>query len=167
MKKNKTIQTEITQIKSFRKRKKKRLNKEKRIRKHRDSIQHLLDNKISFSNIVTWLRQVKRIKTSTFYLHYLIRKKNILVQAEPLDQEKVLILHTQIAIILHDQKRTRTKKFNSSKLDKYASELFELRENGASLEDIRIWLFQKKHLKVSKSTIHNRFSYWEKESGSA
>jgi len=39
-------------------------------------------NDTSLANIVTWLRQVKRVKTSTFYLHYLMRKKNILVQAE-------------------------------------------------------------------------------------
>jgi len=166
MKSKEKIKAEIMQIKQFRMKKKKRLNKEKRIRKHSDSIQYLLDRNTSFSNIVTWLRQVKRIKTSTFYLHYLIRRKNILVQTEPLEPQEVQLLSTQIAIILHNQKRSRTKKFNSSALDKYASELFGLRENGATLEDIRIWLFQKKHLQVSKSTIHNRFSYWKRESGS-
>ena len=110
MKSKEKIKAEIMQIKQFRLKKKKRLNKEKRIRKHRDSIQYLLANDSSLANVVTWLRQVKRIKTSTFYLHYLIRKKNILVQAEPLDPQKARLLSTQITIILHNQKRSRTKK---------------------------------------------------------
>lgn len=46
-----------------------------------------------------------------------------------------------------------------SKLAKYHAEIVELRQLGASLEDIKIWL-RRKRVKVERSTIHR---YLKKE----
>ncbi len=45
------------------------------------------------------------------------------------------------------------KAYQCSKLEKFRSELVELKNNGFSLSDLQTWLRVKKHTKATRSTI--------------
>jgi len=153
----------IKQIRRKRKKKKKKISVEKRIIKHAASLKLLKNNGASIRDLLAWLRREKRIKTSVSYLFYLINDKKILVQPEPITIHKQQKTLSELHKIQAHRKRNRTKKFNQSKLDKYANEIIPLAENSIFLSEVRDWLRQTKRLSVSKSQLQKRLIYWEKE----
>jgi len=55
-----------------------------------------------------------------------------------------------------DKKRARSR----SRLEKYKGEILELKDQGASLEDMRLWLRKYKSVSVNRSTIHRKLRLW-------
>jgi hypothetical protein len=59
---------------------------------------------------------------------------------------------SELAIIRARRKMMRRQRYRSSRLDEYRAELLQLREAGATLADIALWLRQRR-IRVAISTI--------------
>lgn len=58
----------------------------------------------------------------------------------------------------------RPRYYRPSKLDPHRHALEELRQLGASLEEMRIWLRQQANIEISKSAVSRAFKRWKEAS---
>ncbi len=72
-------------------------------------------------------------------------------------------LQAQLQEIRRARKRARRKPYRASRLDRHRAEIGALREMGASLEDIRLWLRRYRRVHITRRAILYRLRRWEEE----
>ena len=72
-------------------------------------------------------------------------------------------LQAQLREIRRTRKRARRRPYRVSRLDRHRAEIEKLRNMGASLEDIRLWLRRCKRIRITRRGILYRLRRWEGE----
>ena len=70
-------------------------------------------------------------------------------------------LQQQLHTIQHERKIQRQQRLRRSRLDRYRSEIEQLRTLGASYEDITVWLQQIKHININRSSVYRMLQRWQ------
>lgn len=71
----------------------------------------------------------------------------------------------QWAAIREKRMEAARARFRRSKLDRFRVELEDLRDRGASLVDLSLWLSSHKRTRVHPSTIGKRLQKWQTDDG--
>ncbi len=76
-----------------------------------------------------------------------------------LDQE----LAAQLRAVQAKRRAARHRRLKLSKVDRYRYQLRLLRKQGASLQDLVVWLADNKRIHVHRTTIARRLDLWRRD----
>ncbi len=69
-------------------------------------------------------------------------------------------LSQQLHEIREQRQLARKRRYSRSRLDRYRAEIEALAEQGASWQEIALWLRQYKRTKVDRTTVGRRLKHW-------
>ncbi len=69
-------------------------------------------------------------------------------------------LSQQLNEIREQRQLVRKRRYSRSRLDRYRAEIEALAEQGASWQEIALWLRQYKRTKVDRTTVGRRLKVW-------
>ncbi len=76
-----------------------------------------------------------------------------------LDQE----LAAQLKAVKAKRRASRDRRMKRSKIESYRGELRILEQQGASLQDLVVWLADHKKIHVHRTTIARRLAFWKNQ----